>query len=81
MNPTQIGWLPFEPPKPDSKVDFVDGIRTIGGTGGAVAPEGVPSHIYLAHSSMEEEAFVNSDGDFLIIPEQGRLDIQTELGR
>lgn len=62
-------------------MDFVDGIKTIGGAGGAVAHEGVASHIYLANSSMEEKAFVNSDGDFLIIPELGRLDIQTELGR
>ncbi|KAK7690989.1 hypothetical protein QCA50_006092 [Cerrena zonata] len=27
------------------------------------------------------KAFVNSDGDFLIIPQEGRLDIQTELGK
>lgn len=51
------------------------------GTGGAVAHEGLASHVYVANSSMEKKAFVNSDGDMLIIPQQGRLDIQTELGR
>ncbi|CAL1699006.1 unnamed protein product [Somion occarium] len=30
---------------------------------------------------MEKKAFVNSDGDFLIMPEKGRLDIQTEMGK
>jgi homogentisate 1,2-dioxygenase len=29
---------------------------------------------------MEKRAFVNSDGDFLIVPQQGSLDIQTEFG-
>ncbi|EKM57785.1 uncharacterized protein PHACADRAFT_206661 [Phanerochaete carnosa HHB-10118-sp] len=30
---------------------------------------------------MDKEALVNNDGDFLIVPVKGRLDIQTELGR
>jgi homogentisate 1,2-dioxygenase len=42
--------------------------------------EGLAVHVYLANTSMEREAFVNNDGDFLIVPQQGRLDIQTELG-
>lgn len=29
---------------------------------------------------MTKRAFVNSDGDFLIVPQQGALDIQTEFG-
>lgn len=30
---------------------------------------------------MENKAFVNSDGDFLIVAQQGALDIQTEFGK
>lgn len=30
---------------------------------------------------MHRKAFASQDGDFLILPQQGRLDIQTELGR
>lgn len=30
---------------------------------------------------MTKNAFVNSDGDFLIVPQQGALDIQTEFGK
>lgn len=30
---------------------------------------------------MTKKAFVNSDGDFLIVPQQGALDIQTEFGK
>jgi homogentisate 1,2-dioxygenase len=29
---------------------------------------------------MKKKAFVNSDGEFLIVPQQGALDIQTEFG-
>lgn len=80
ITPTQVSWRPFGPPS-DTKVDFVEGIKTIAGTGGAVSHEGLASHIYLANASMGKKAFVNSDGDILIIPQQGRLDVQTELGR
>ena len=30
---------------------------------------------------MINQAFCNNDGDFLIIPQMGRLDIQSEMGR
>ncbi|KAH6665000.1 putative homogentisate 1,2-dioxygenase [Halenospora varia] len=43
--------------------------------------EGVAVHMYAANTSMTNEAFCNHDGDFMIVPQQGRLDIQTELGR
>jgi homogentisate 1,2-dioxygenase len=29
---------------------------------------------------MESKSFYNSDGVMLIVPQQGRLDIQTEMG-
>lgn len=36
--------------------------------------------MYTANASMTKKAFVNSDGEFLIVPQQGALDIQTEFG-
>jgi len=41
---------------------------------------GVAIHLYLANTSMKDKSFYNSDGDFLIVPQQGTLDIQTEFG-
>jgi homogentisate 1,2-dioxygenase len=38
-------------------------------------------HLYAANASMEKKAFVDADGDLLIVPSQGRLDIQTEFGK
>lgn len=42
--------------------------------------EGLAVHTFLANASMENRATVNSDGDFLIVPQEGALDIQTEFG-
>lgn len=74
-------WKPFALPSPNEKIDFIEGLRTLGGSGSARLRDGMATHIYLATTSMDKKAFVNSDGDFLIIPEHGTLDIQTEFGK
>jgi homogentisate 1,2-dioxygenase len=38
-------------------------------------------HLYAANLSMTNQTFCNNDGEFLIIPQMGRLDIQTEIGK
>ncbi|TCD61924.1 hypothetical protein EIP91_007716 [Steccherinum ochraceum] len=78
VSPTQLAWHPLEIPK--EPTDFIEGFRTIAGNGDPLLREGLAIHLYLANKSMEKKAVVNSDGDMLILPQQGRLDIQTELG-
>ncbi|KAJ2007262.1 hypothetical protein GGI04_001586 [Coemansia thaxteri] len=78
--PTQIRWLPF-PINENEQTDFVDGMRTIGGAGDTALKSGLAVHIYTASKSMDKRAFCNSDGDLLIVPQQGRLDIATEFGQ
>jgi homogentisate 1,2-dioxygenase len=80
VSPTQLAWLPFDTPT-DGKVDFVAGLKTIAGSGDPTLREGLAIHTFLANASMEKTAMVNSDGDFLIVPQQGSLDIQTEFGK
>ncbi|KIK58015.1 hypothetical protein GYMLUDRAFT_75099 [Collybiopsis luxurians FD-317 M1] len=80
-NPTQLAWHPFDLPSDDKEVDFVDGIKTLAGNGDPTLREGLAVHVYLANSSMGRKAFCNTDGDMLILPQQGRLDIQTEFGK
>lgn len=36
--------------------------------------------MYAFDTDMTRQAFVNNDGEFLIVPQRGTLDIQTELG-
>ncbi|KAI9053700.1 hypothetical protein LZ554_002653 [Drepanopeziza brunnea f. sp. 'monogermtubi'] len=79
VSPTQLAWLPFEIPA-GNDVDFVAGLKTIAGSGDPTLREGIATHIYAANTDMKNTAFVNSDGDYLICPQQGALDIQTEFG-
>jgi len=44
--------------------------------------QGIGIYIYAAGASMPEKtAFYSADGDFLIVPQHGVLDIRTELGQ
>lgn len=38
------------------------------------------AHMVLMNQSMKGRALVNADGEILIVPQQGELTIQTELG-
>jgi len=79
ISPQQVAWLPFDIPE-GNDVDFISGLKTIAGSGDPTLREGIATHLYLANQSMKQRAAVNGDGDFLIVPQQGALDIQTEFG-
>ena len=71
------GAIPFAP---GVEADFVDGMHTLAANGDADAQTGIGSLMYLATKSMDKRAFVNADGELLVVPQQGRLVITTELG-
>lgn len=62
-------------------VDFVDGLRTICRAGSPATRNGLAIHIYTAGVGMGRRAMNNSDGDLLVVPQQGALMVRTELGR
>ncbi len=76
--PDPMRWGPM--PIPDAPLDFVDGLRSIVVNGDADAQVGIAAHLYLVNRSMTKRAFVNADGEMLLVPQQGRLTITTELG-
>ena len=76
--PNQLRWNPV--PIPGEKTDFVDGIITLGGNGDPAFQMGVAIHIYAANASMTDRFFYNADGEMLIVPQEGRLEMHTELG-
>lgn len=92
--PNQMRWSPFDLQSvianglPDTdgaycereKTTFVQGIRALGGSGTPVQKHGMAIYIYAANAPMEKEVLYNGDGDFLIVPQCGELDIQTEFG-
>jgi homogentisate 1,2-dioxygenase len=78
MSPEPMRWNPF--PIGESNDDFIEGMRTIATNGDAEAQVGIATHMYLATRSMDRRAFVNADGEMLVVPQQGRLRITTEMG-
>jgi len=78
-SPNQMRWSP--PAMSTVPTDFVDGIVTMAGNGGPEGQAGCGMHLYLANSSMRDRFFYNADGEMLIVPQQGRLLIATEMGR
>ena len=82
LTPNQIRWRPFAVPSgEDPPVDFVRGLTTLCGAGSPLARSGYAVHVYAANASMTDSCFGNADGDMLIVPQLGVLNIKTELGR
>ncbi|VAI67988.1 unnamed protein product [Triticum turgidum subsp. durum] len=79
--PTQLRWRPADLPPRDVDLDFVDGLYTVCGAGSSFLRHGFAVHMYAANKSMDGCAFCNADGDFLIVPQQGKLLITTECGK
>ena len=81
VSPDPLRWRPLPVPGDDQPLDFVDGLRTWVVNGDVAAQSGMAAHLVVANRSMERRAFVNADGEMLVVPQQGRLAITTELGR
>jgi homogentisate 1,2-dioxygenase len=78
VSPNQHRWDPL--PIPAEPTDFIGGLRTAGGNGSPSAQSGCGIHWYVANSSMRDRFFYDADGELLIVPQQGRLRLATELG-
>lgn len=77
--PNQLRWDPFDI---DPEVSWIHSLHLLAGAGDPTMKSGLGIYVYAAGRSMAEKtAFYSADGDFLIVPQQGALDIQTELGR
>ncbi len=77
-SPNRLRWDPL--PWPQQATDWLDGLVSYGGTGSVAEQSGVGIHLYAATADMAR-MFFSADGELLIVPEQGRLLIDTELGR
>jgi homogentisate 1,2-dioxygenase len=76
--PNQLRWDPL--PIPSRPTDFVAGLITVATNGDAAAHAGIAVHVYAANRSMDGRFFADADGEMLIVPQQGRLRLATELG-
>jgi homogentisate 1,2-dioxygenase len=78
LAPNRLRW---DPPIDLPEGDFVDGLVTMLSNREPADLEGVAIHLYRATRSMERRIFANADGELLIVPQTGTLEIFTELGR
>lgn len=78
--PNQLRWNPLPLPADDQPTDFIDGIVTFAGNGDAAAQVGIAIHLYVANRSMHDRFFYDADGELLLVPQEGRLLVRTELG-
>jgi homogentisate 1,2-dioxygenase len=77
--PNRLRWNPL--PIASKPTDFLDGLATLAGSGQPAAQAGVAVHIYRANRDMRGRYFWNADGELMFVPQQGSIQLFTELGR
>jgi homogentisate 1,2-dioxygenase len=75
--PDPMRWAPL--PRPKTSTDFVDGLVPMV-SNGMIGRSGCQIYHYAFNKNMEKRFFYSSDGEFLILPQQGKLKIRTEMG-
>jgi homogentisate 1,2-dioxygenase len=78
-SPNQLRWDPL--PLPHTPTDFVDGLVPLAGNGSPESHVGCAIYLYAANQSMRNRFFYSADGELLLVPQQGTLTVDTELGR
>ena len=59
----------------------MSGLHLVAGAGNPTLKQGIGMYVYAAGKSMDDHsAFYSADGDFLIVVQEGVLDIRTEFG-
>lgn len=79
LAPNRLRWDPLPEPAPGT--DFIDGLCTAAFNRHPGDLEGVAVHRYAATAERLDRVFVSADGELLVLPQEGRLDLLTELGR
>ncbi|KAK1743473.1 homogentisate 1,2-dioxygenase [Skeletonema marinoi] len=88
LDPNPMRWGATPLLRSGERVNFIQGVHTLLGSGDATCKSGIGIYVYAFNTNMSGSAsggedlhMYNSDGDFLIVPQQEALWIQTEIGR
>lgn len=81
FHPNQLRWKPIIDVPEGKKVNFIEGLVSVCGAGEPSTKQGIAVYNYSANTSMGRESFVNSDGDFLIVPHKGKMFVTTLMGK
>lgn len=74
----QVRWDPFDFGK--QSTHFIQGCRPFALNGDPVHQDGGAIYLYHADQNMQDTFFFSADGEWLIIPWQGRCQLSTEFG-
>lgn len=77
-NPNPMRWDPM--PMADDDGDFLEGLTTLAVNGDAQTQTGCGTHLYAFTRGMRQRFFCNADGELLIVPQQGSLEVRSEMG-
>jgi homogentisate 1,2-dioxygenase len=75
----QLRWSP--PTFPAGQLNFITGMRTMTTAGDVNTQTGMAASVFFVNTTMADEYFYNSDGELLIVPQEGSLRFFTELGK
>jgi homogentisate 1,2-dioxygenase len=78
-SPNRLRWNPL--PIPSKPTDFLDGLVTIAGSGDPASQSGIAVHVYCANRSMKDRFFYCADGELMLVPQEGAIELATEFGR
>lgn len=79
VTPNSYFWPAMPVPK---QAHWANGQQLVGRTGEPHRKDGMSVWVFsVTHNMAEREVFSSLDGDVLIVPQSGALDVQTELGR
>ena len=78
VTPEQYRWSPR--PMPEKTTDFVEGLMSVAAHGDVIGQAGAAIHLYHCNAPMAQRSFVNADGEFLLVPQDGDIFVKTELG-
>lgn len=79
LAPNRLRWDPIPDAAPGT--DLIDGVTTMLTNRPPSELDGVAVHVYAANKDMTDRVFFDADGELLFIPQAGRLELLTELGR
>ena len=74
----QYRWDPIA--HAEEPLTWLTGMRTMTTAGDVNIQLGMASHVFLVTESMVDEFFYSADSELLIVPQEGRLRLCTELG-
>jgi homogentisate 1,2-dioxygenase len=77
LAPNRLRW---DPPQLVEGKDFIDGLATMLDARKPEDLEGCAVHVYRATKTMDHRLFADADGELVIVPQQGAIEVRTELG-